>query len=152
VVEGRLPLAQSERLRSGLRDAAGAIEYSFGGHVDTLGRAGARLHVRGELPLVCHRCNEPVNLPVDQVTNYFFVATQAELDRLPVTADGAEPLAGSATFDLLALVEDEAILALPVSPRHADCEAAARTGRETRQPGGPFARLAGLLGGRDEAA
>jgi uncharacterized protein len=152
VLEGRLPLAQSERLRAGLRDAAGAIEYSFDGFFDSHGRVAARLHVRGDLPLMCDLCNKPVNLPVDQVASYFFVAMQAELDRLPVTVDGAEPLLGSATFDLLALVEDEAILALPVSPRHADCAAAARPARATHPPGGPFAGLAGLLGGRDEAA
>jgi uncharacterized protein len=42
---------------------------------------------------------------------------------LPIDDAPDEPLLGSRRFDVAALVEEQAILALPISPRHAACTA-----------------------------
>jgi uncharacterized protein len=59
-----------------------------------------------------------------------------------------EPLLGSERFDLYELLEDEAILALPISPRHADCAAPALAtpdmGLDADDKPHPFAALAQL--------
>lgn len=49
--------------------------------------------------------------------------SEADLADIPVDDAPEEPLVGSAHFDLAALIEDEAILQLPISPRHPDCAA-----------------------------
>ncbi|MCX8003667.1 MAG: DUF177 domain-containing protein [Burkholderiaceae bacterium] len=147
-VEGTLSLAAAMRLRGALRHADGALAFRLHGMRDARGRPGAVLTLRGALPLVCDRCLQPLDVELDHRAAFFFVRTEAELARLPVTDDAEEPLLGSRHFDVLALVEDEAILCLPISPRHAQCapigEApAAREGGER-----PFAALARLRGAR----
>ena len=74
--------------------------------------------------------------------------TEQELARIPDDESEDEPLLGSERFDLHELLEDEAILALPISPRHADCAAPAPAapdaGAEATGRPHPFASLASL--------
>jgi uncharacterized protein len=91
----------------------------------------------------------PFNL--DHVAEFYFVADERELAQLPVTVEeDEEPVLGSAHFDVAALVEDEAILCLPVSPRHAQCPAAsaAVNAAENGDARTPFAALPDLLNGK----
>ncbi len=50
-----------------------------------------------------------------------FVHDEQELNALPIEDDEVEDVVGSPATDLLAWVEDEAILSLPLVPRHEDC-------------------------------
>jgi uncharacterized protein len=144
-IEGSLSLASALRLRAGLRHDRGALAFRLEGRYDERGRPAALLHLRGELPLVCDRCQQALELTLEHRAAFFFVRSEAELARLPVTDEPDEPLVGSRRFDVLALVEDEAILCVPISPRHAQCAAplaVARAEDERR----PFAALARLRG------
>jgi len=148
IVEGRLAFGAARRLRASLRDAAGGIEYRLQGFVDERGRPAARLHLRGDLPLTCDHCGRAMNLQLDHEATFYFLRDESELAALPVVPDeDAEPLLGSSAFDVSTLVEDEAILCIPVSPRHAECapstEAPESSTSETRT--NPFAKLPGLL-------
>lgn len=143
-IEGSLSLAAAMRLRTGLRHDRGALAFRLEGRYDERGRPAALLHVRGELPLVCDRCRQALEMELDHRAAFFFVRSEAELARLPVTDEPDEPLVGSRRFDVLALVEDEAILCVPISPRHAHCAPppAAQPGEHERRS--PFAVLAAL--------
>jgi len=146
-VVGQLPLS-AERLRASLRLASGALDFCLHGRVDELGRPSARLSIRGELPLTCDRCGGPLDLRVEQENTFYFVREESELAGLPVSADAeSEPLLGSDRFDVAALVEDETILCIPVSPRHEVCLAPTdgAVSRRTSQVQNPFAALPGLL-------
>jgi uncharacterized protein len=147
-VEGSTPAGDLSRLSAELVDPSGQIAYRFEGRTDSLGRPAVRLRVAGRLPVRCDRCGEPVVVPLDRTTEFFFVRDEAELAALPVTVeDEPEPLLGSPQFDLAALVEDEAILSIPLSPRHDTCPGnkpdADRSGGATAAK--PFAVLPGLL-------
>jgi uncharacterized protein len=120
-LEGELALAQAPRLAAELADTAGALRYAFSGLIDAQGRPAARLELAGELRVRCDRCGGAVALPIDERAEFHFVADEAELEKLPIDDLPEEPLVGSRRFDLGALVEDQAILALPISPRHAGC-------------------------------
>jgi uncharacterized protein len=144
-LEGALPLAAALRLRAGLRHNRGALSFRFEGRFDERGRPAALLHVWGELPLVCDRCQRALELQLDHRAAFFFVRSEAELARLPVTDEPDEPLVGSRRFDVAALVEDEAILCVPISPRHAQCAlpVPAAPGDGGRKPFAALARLRG---------
>jgi len=121
-VNGKLAVNRAMRLRADLRDTSGAIQYQLDGFIDAQSRPAARLHLRADLPIVCDRCAQALDLPIDEMVTFCFVHDESELAALPVVADDeAEPLLGSDRFDLDALVEDQAILCVPVSPRHAQC-------------------------------
>lgn len=135
----RLAAAQAGRSADGA--AAAPIAFALTGFIDERRRPSARLQFGGQIDLVCDRCSEPLRWALGGHTRYFFVATEQELAKLPVDEAEEEPLLGSARFDLRTLVEDEALLALPMSPRHGDCRPPAQ-----RRP--PAAGVAGSVSER----
>ena len=124
-VAGRAALERLARLQPSLADVAGELAYALRGFVDERGRPAAELDFRGTVHLTCDRCGRPLPFALGGSARYYFVRTEDELARIPVDDTPDEPLLGAARFDLLELVEEEAILGLPISPRHADCEAGA---------------------------
>lgn len=80
------------------------------------------LQADAKLPLACQRCLLPVDVPLQVHRSFRFVADEATA---AAQDDAAEEdlLALSRSFDLLALVEDELLMELPVAPRHEVCPA-----------------------------
>jgi uncharacterized protein len=140
-VQGEFSLGDAPRLAAQLAALDGALRYRF----DGLGRPAAVLAVQGEVRVRCDRCGRPVEVPVDEQARFFFVKDEQELGGLPIDESPEEPLLGSHRFDLAALVEEQAILALPISPRHDRCSAApqvaAERGAETHRPFEALAEL-----------
>jgi uncharacterized protein len=118
----QLPRLAAEQAGRPADSAAGApIAFALTGFIDDRGRPSARLQFGGQIDLACDRCGEPLRWALGGQARYFFVATEPELAQLPVDEAEEEPLLGSARFDLRNLLEDEALLALPMSPRHDHC-------------------------------
>jgi uncharacterized protein len=80
------------------------------------------LHLRADclLPLTCQRCLGPVDVPVSFDRDFRFVADEATAAAEDEAAE-EDVLVLSRDFDLLALVEDELLMALPVVPCHGLC-------------------------------
>jgi uncharacterized protein len=147
-VEGALPVTQMPRLASSLVRPEGEFAFVMRGYVDSRGRRSAELSFRGTALMTCDRCGTPVTCELTGSARFYFVRTEQELARIPVDESEDEPLLGSERFDLHELLEDEAILALPISPRHADCAAPVQmspdTGLDADGKPHPFAALAQL--------
>jgi uncharacterized protein len=78
------------------------------------------LTVDTSLPLTCQRCMGPVDIEV--VVNRSFRFVQSEQAALEQDEDAEEDiLVFSPEFNLLDLIEDEVLLALPVVARHETC-------------------------------
>jgi uncharacterized protein len=144
---GDLRLADLPRLGEELCDVAGALSYRMEGRFDDHGRPAALLAVDGTVRVRCDRCGGAVDVPIHERAQFFFVAEEAELARLPIDDTPEEALLASHRFDVTALVEDQALLALPISPRHERCMAPAEDG-EPAAPAAdthrPFEALAAL--------
>jgi uncharacterized protein len=108
------------------------------------------LQAKADLPLICQRCMGAVIAPVDVDQWYRFVATEdiamAEDDESEEDLLVMEP-----HFDLLAVLEDELLMALPLVPMHEQCPQAptlsageADIASESAEKPNPFAVLAGL--------
>jgi uncharacterized protein len=151
-VAGELPIRDADRLASMLAYSEGVLHYRAEFALDDRGRPSARLTWSGTLAVRCDRCGAPVALDAGADARFYFVRTEEELNALPIEPEEPEePLLGSASFDLDALVEDEAILSLPLAPRHARCgddAALADGGREVARRAHPFAALARLKSGK----
>ncbi len=148
-VSGELPIAQAARLIETLVDAGGLLCYHFHGRIDELGRPGATLQLEGWVRARCDRCGMPVDVPMHEQAEFYFVTDEAALNGLPIDESPDEPLLGSPDFDLAALIEDQAILALPISPRHDECALPAASSDVDLDTGDgqnhrPFASLAAL--------
>jgi len=147
---GDIALAEMPRLAEALLDSEGNLHYTLQGWVDADG-PGADLGMSGQLRLACQRCNAPLEYRLDRKTRFRFVRNEAELEALPLDDDEADAIVGSKTMNLRDWIEDEAILSLPLVPRHEQCESGAmvETGAEIARQR-PFAVLAALKHGAGE--
>jgi uncharacterized protein len=72
--------------------------------------------------LTCQRCLQALDEPLQAERSFRFVADEAEAERQDEDAEeDVLALPPRGRLDLLPLVEDELILALPLVPRHATC-------------------------------
>ncbi|MDR1063257.1 MAG: YceD family protein [Azoarcus sp.] len=148
VLEGETPVAAFERLADRLADDGGAVRWRLAGRVDAEGRPWLGLGVTGRLVLLCQRCLEGLewNLAVDAVLRPVRAGQVLPGDELDNDESDAIEVDGEA--DVLSLVEDEIILALPIAPRHEDCGVLRRPEADGEARGeSPFGVLAGLRGG-----
>jgi uncharacterized protein len=135
LAEGELDCTESlvklERLAG---EAIGPIEstsvhFSAYGAMHADGAIGEQvwLKLSGQvaLPLICQRCLGPVAVPVQFEREFRFVANE-EIAEAQDEACEEDVLVLSRDFNLLDLVEDELIMALPVVPKHEECPVAVK--------------------------
>ena len=136
-IQGRVPVASLTRLLSAGVEARGMLHWAVEGFVgrDELQRQRDYLRVRTRFSpwMTCSRCLEPVEVAeLHTDTRFRFAASEQQAAAEDREVDEEEVLAASPHLDLAALVEDEAILALPMAPAHVTCEwhAQARSDRD----------------------
>ena len=150
-VEGDDQPESFARLRDLLADGQGALRWSLSGERRERAEGGSDayllLRLSGELRVGCIRCLKPVEVAIDEERLFRITATESQAERLDAESDDCDALVADPRFDVLELVEDEAILALPIAPRHPDCGLPVEP--EAEPPGqaareNPFAALAAL--------
>lgn len=149
-LEGELPLSALPRLVASLLRSDGRLSYRIQGTVDERGRPGARMQLTADLVLECQRCNQELVHRLQRDAQFRFVASEDELNALPIEDDEVDVVVGTRHMDIAAWVEDEAILSLPLIPRHDGCRPAVpmatadSASDASGQRPNPFAALAGL--------
>jgi len=121
-LEGEWPLVQFSRLCEQLVSDAGSVQARLEFGRDEQGLIVMRGNLEVEVQMVCQRCLEPVLLPVHSEFVYAVLREGASAEGLPKAYDALE--LGEDPLDLLELVEDELLLALPIVPAHDpdDCQ------------------------------
>jgi uncharacterized protein len=113
------------RLRELLAGDEGTLRWSLAGSRRRRPEGGyeafLELRLAGEMRQQCVRCLEPAPVAFDETRLFKLAATEAQAEREDAQAEAFDVLASSPRFDVLELVEDEAIMALPIAPRHVDC-------------------------------
>ena len=122
-VSGTTPVTGFSRLSRELADARGEIRWHFEGGRHPQGLPQLMMSVEGEVTLVCQRCLLSFIYRIASETMLVLARDEAEADELEqrLEDDSLDVIAGSTVLDLLQLVEDEALLSLPLSPRHEVC-------------------------------
>jgi uncharacterized protein len=115
---GVLPLKQMKRLTSTLESAEGevSIDVTFSIGVDRV--VQARGQIKTEVTLICQRCMNEMQFPIELELHLAFVRSEAEMDRLPEAYEAS--LVEEAPVMLSDIIEDEILLVLPAIPRHPD--------------------------------
>jgi DUF177 domain-containing protein len=142
--EGSLQVADCRRLLPLLSSGDAQAHYVVRGSVDEHGRAMLDLAVDASVELVCQRCLQPFRLPLAARNRLRLIDADPEwsLEEADRAGHEADEVVADAALDLRELVEDELLLALPLSPRHETCKFAG-SGNEARResPFGVLARL-----------
>jgi uncharacterized protein len=126
-LSGRWPLAGMSRLAD-LHLGAGLpeVEIVWSAQAELRPVTGAEpqvwLHLQAstELALCCQRCLGPVSTAVDVDRDFLFVEGETLAAELDADSDD-DVLALQRWMDLIELIEDELLLALPLVPRHDAC-------------------------------
>lgn len=123
VREGEFAVADLPRLAAEAVNASGTVRWSLTGGRHALGHPQLTLAVTGAVQLMCQRCLTPYAFELDAESVLVLAQDEVSADALEASLDdeSLEVIAGSRQFNVTDLVEDEALLAVPVSPRHDVC-------------------------------
>ncbi|MBL0011556.1 MAG: DUF177 domain-containing protein [Nitrosomonas sp.] len=118
---GKIPVDVLVRLHDFLFDKEGELIYQISGQFDKNEKPGLQLEIIGKIHLSCQRCLEKLSHEVDLQTFLVLAKTEAELDQTDED-DTVDAILSTPDMDVVSLIEDEIILSLPISSRHADGE------------------------------
>jgi len=151
-IDGWIEVASLPRLPTLLADPGGALHYRVTGIPGGEGEPGAELRLNGLLRLTCQRCNELLEFDLDRTVRFRFMGSEEALNALPIDDDEVDAVVGSRTMNVRDWIEDEAMLSLPLVPRHDECSAATNLHPEIDQVkvANPFSALAALRSTADD--
>ena len=115
-LEGVLPIASLPRLAEQLVDDVGEVRAKLLFERDERRAAVIHGEFDVEVKMVCQRCLGVARLPIHGEYSYVVVKEGADEQSVPKGYDALE--VGEEPLDLLTLVEDELLLALPIVPVH----------------------------------
>ena len=95
------------------------VTYVIDGRTRVNGKLILQLSVTGSAQMQCQRCMESVGVAIAIDTELELAVDQAAID---ANDDDVDRVVGTNTMDVLELVEDEVLLALPMVARHSDCQ------------------------------
>lgn len=140
-IAGRLAVAELDRVAEFLVDTVGDLdcELTGGRAEDDERRLELRLVVSGELQLVCQRCLQAVQFELRLDKRLRLIAAGASWPDEDVENEDIDVIEASNEMAVGSLIEDEVLLALPISPRHDVCGTPRM--KDTQQETSPFAVL-----------
>ncbi|XZG71159.1 YceD family protein [Chitinibacteraceae bacterium HSL-7] len=141
--QGEVEPGSLARLADVVLAGSGALKWSLAGSVDVLERPCLKLEVSGALQLGCQRCLQPMPFELRVSTVLVQFDDEQKLDDAEEEDEDLEGMLVDPELDVLALIEDEVLLALPYAPRHAQCGGVAGVAAKSDKPN-PFAVLATL--------
>ena len=126
---GAIPVTELQRLSEGACPPADAPPDAVHWQATGLQRAvlgggpqvRLRLQAQATVWLQCQRCLQPMPVELNLDRMLRFVRDEDEAAQLDEVTDTEDVLAMGRALDLMELVEDELIMALPIVPRHEAC-------------------------------
>ena len=116
LLQDAMPLSADSPAQTVAWSARGARKAVTGGEAEIR----LQLQASTALQLTCQRCLQPMTVRLDVQPTLRFVRGEAQAEALDEASD-EDVLALTPAQDLLPLIEDELILALPLVPRHPVC-------------------------------
>ena len=139
---GEVPMAELPRLADLLTDLEGKISFVLRGLVGRDGKPLLELKLTGTCNLRCQRCLKTLIYPIKLVSTLRLVS-EGEIDESDIEDDEVDSIPAEKRLDVLALLEEELLLSMPIAPKHeqGECQMAVENLNRSENP---FAVLAGL--------
>ncbi len=130
-----------QRAKDLLKQETESLNWRLTGEIGLDKKARLHLIVTGNVAVPCQRCLEPMMMALDIKSEFILVNDESEIPPEEDDVEDHDYLIAEAEMDLLQLVEDEILLALPYAPKHEinDCAVKAEV-NELKAPN-PFAVL-----------
>lgn len=144
-IEDSLQIDSFERLKGVLLENEGELKYSLSFDFDESGTCVIECIIDTQLMFECQRCFKPVKIDIHSDS---LLAVANDKDEFEALAKEYEPLQlDEESISVPELIEDELLLAIPVSPLHAENECSAKAVLDKINADAkpqPFAALAAL--------
>ncbi|MBL1140918.1 MAG: hypothetical protein D8M62_02670 [Proteobacteria bacterium] len=144
-IEGSLQIDSFERLQGILLENEGELKYSLSFDFDESGTCVIECIIDTQLIFECQRCFKPVKVKIHSDS---LLGVANDKDEFEALAKEYEPLQLlEETISAQELIEDELLLAIPISPLHAENECIAKNVLDEINADAkpqPFAALAAL--------
>lgn len=144
-IHGKAAVGSMPRLAGLLESREGEIDYSLTGSLDADRTPRLALTIRGDLLLQCQRCLDGVqwHADIESVLQPYRLGQPIPDDELENDDVDAFEVVGD--LNVVTLVEDEILLAMPIAPRHEACVPPGLDGGDKEES--PFAALGKLKNG-----
>jgi len=109
-----------QRVKDIVGDVGEEIEAKLEGGVLKTGKPFIDLSIKADLPLTCQRCLELMNFELNSSTRFIIAFGNSELTDLSDEPDDVEFLIAEEDADVVAMVEEELLLRLPMAAKHED--------------------------------
>jgi uncharacterized protein len=142
--EADIAVADLPRLAADVVDKTGLVHWSLQGDNDKMGHPKLTLSVAGRVQLMCQRCLKPFAFDMASESILILAKNEESIEGIEAVLDddAIDVIVGTDRLDVAELIEDEALLAIPLSPKHDVCpdQAALDALKDTQKPS-PFAIL-----------
>lgn len=118
---GKIALSELDRLQGYLVGNSGELNYTIRGALDRDGKPLLRIVIQGSINLRCQRCLGELRHVLDMQRDLLLARDEVELSHLDED-ESVDGVLAIPDMDVMALIEDEIILSLPISPRHGESE------------------------------
>jgi uncharacterized protein len=143
-IEGNVPLKWLPNLADRLLELDGSLAVSLEGW-QSEEKFLLRLVIDGTLLLQCQRCLASVRLPMQVNSVLQLISTDESWPDEELMDDEMDAIEASEALDVVGLIENEVLLALPLAPRHEYCELPGEAGvAENEYGSASFLALAAL--------
>ncbi len=121
--QGEIAVAEMARLLEDCADSSGHITWRLEGGVHELDVPQLTLHVSGTVQLMCQRCLQAFAFAIDSRSTLMLAKNDEHADEIDAMLDdeSLDVIVASQAFNVFELIEDEALLALPLAPKHEIC-------------------------------
>ena len=130
-----------QRAKDLLTNETESLSWRLAGEIGADKKARLHLNVIGNVGVPCQRCLAPMMVDLNINAEFILVKDESEIPPEEDDVEDYDYLVSEAEMDVLQLVEDEILLALPYAPKHEikDCAVKAEVS-ELKAPN-PFAVL-----------
>ena len=143
-LSGTVAVAQLVRLADALADDSGTVTFAVVGRLDAQRRPQLRVTAQGVLNLRCQRCLGAIAWPLRLDIVLQPVRSGQPIPEEELEDDEVDAIEVDGDLGVVGMVEDEILLALPIAPRHENCDSLRPDGGTVKDS--PFAKLSALRG------
>ena len=130
-----------QRVKDLLTPETESLDWRLSGEISADKKARLHLSLTGNVAVPCQRCLEPMMIALSISSEFILVKDESEIPPEEDDVEDHDYLVAEAEMDVLQLVEDEILLALPYAPKHEIIDCAVKAEVNERKAPNPFAAL-----------
>jgi uncharacterized protein len=120
---GDLPVTTMPRLKDECVDDSGTIHWELEGGSHKSGHPQIEVRASGTVRLICQRCMKVFDFQIGSSSILVIAKNEQGADEIDATLqdEDVDVIVGALVLDVVQLIEDEALLAIPQAPKHVEC-------------------------------